>query len=85
MTAALAALSLAIWVYLIAFRGGFWRTVERDDALVADGRSAPLLNCQKAWPIPQMGDAAQAEPTARIRMQMQVRHRTPPHSRFLYR
>src|SRR3954453_9165405 len=43
MTAtALAALSLAIWVYLIAFRGGFWRTVERDDALVADRGSAPL-------------------------------------------
>jgi hopene-associated glycosyltransferase HpnB len=37
---ALAALPLAIWVYLIAFRGGFWRTAERDDALAAGCTSA---------------------------------------------
>ena len=46
MTAtALAALSLAIWVYLIAFRGGFWRTAERDNALAAltaNGALSPL-------------------------------------------
>src|SRR5438270_3787633 len=29
---ALAAIALAIWVYLIALRGGFWRAAERDDA-----------------------------------------------------
>lgn len=39
---ALAALSLAIWVYLIAFRGGFWRTAERDDALMAGGTGSAL-------------------------------------------
>jgi hopene-associated glycosyltransferase HpnB len=30
---ALAGLSLAIWIYLIAARGGFWRCAERDGAL----------------------------------------------------
>ena len=27
----LAALALAIWLYLLLFRGGFWRMAERDD------------------------------------------------------
>ena len=32
------ALSCAIWAYLLALRGGFWRARERDDA---DARIAP--------------------------------------------
>ena len=28
---AIAGASLAIWIYLIAARGGFWRAAERDD------------------------------------------------------
>lgn len=37
-----AAISLAIWIYLIAFRGGFWRAAERDNA------DAPVAPAQ--WP-----------------------------------
>src|SRR5438045_1174682 len=39
---ALACASLAIWVYLIAARGGFWRASERDD------RAPPRE--PRAWP-----------------------------------
>jgi hopene-associated glycosyltransferase HpnB len=30
-------MALAIWLYLIAFRGGFWRAADRDDAALAAG------------------------------------------------
>ena len=39
----LAALSLAVWIYLIAGRGGFWRAEQRDD------RGPPLPD-PRAWP-----------------------------------
>src|SRR3954454_4636731 len=42
LTLAISALTLAIWVYLVAFRGGFWRAAERDDA---DAPPAPAQ-----WP-----------------------------------
>jgi hopene-associated glycosyltransferase HpnB len=38
MTAAIASASLAIWIYLIAARGGFWRAAERDDNAAAESR-----------------------------------------------
>jgi hopene-associated glycosyltransferase HpnB len=41
-TLVIAAISLVIWIYLIGFRGGFWRAAERDDA------DAPLPPTQ--WP-----------------------------------
>ena len=37
----IAAIVLAIWFYLIAARGGFWRAAERDDALPAALRPIP--------------------------------------------
>ena len=30
----LALVSAAVWIYLIAARGGFWRTAERDEPVV---------------------------------------------------
>jgi hopene-associated glycosyltransferase HpnB len=39
MTAAIASANLAIWIYLIAARGGFWRAAERDDAAEQSPRS----------------------------------------------
>jgi hopene-associated glycosyltransferase HpnB len=54
-----ASMVLAIWVYLIAARGGFWLAAERDD------RSAPgeILSWNGAWPaiaaiIPARDEAA---------------------------
>jgi hopene-associated glycosyltransferase HpnB len=44
MTAAIASASLAIWIYLIAARGGFWRAAERDDD-AASNAVAPT-----SWP-----------------------------------
>src|SRR5215831_3889121 len=41
----IAALSCAIWIYLLTARGGFWRAAERDDASV----SSPLQDV--AWPF----------------------------------
>jgi hopene-associated glycosyltransferase HpnB len=35
------AATIAIWTYLLFFRGGFWR-IRRDDALIASSRSAEL-------------------------------------------
>jgi len=31
VTSLIGALALAVWVYLLLFRGGFWRARERDD------------------------------------------------------
>ncbi len=42
MTTAIGALALAIWVYLLGFRGGFWRARERDD--LGEPRDPPI------WP-----------------------------------
>jgi hopene-associated glycosyltransferase HpnB len=42
LTLALAAIALAIWIYLVTLRGGFWRAAERDDA---DAPAAPTQ-----WP-----------------------------------
>src|SRR6059058_1127041 len=39
-----AALSCAIWIYLLSARGGFWRAAQRDEAL-----DASLLRLGK-WP-----------------------------------
>ena len=40
----IASMVLAIWLYLIAARGGFWRLAERDDAArVAAGRPWPAV------------------------------------------
>jgi hopene-associated glycosyltransferase HpnB len=41
----LASIVLAIWLYLIAARGGFWRAAERDDAGVTPGSDA-----SRRWP-----------------------------------
>jgi hopene-associated glycosyltransferase HpnB len=41
---ALAALSCAIWIYLLAARGGFWRAATRDDV------GPPALEQNIAWP-----------------------------------
>ena len=41
----LASIVLAIWLYLIAARGGFWRAAERDDLAVAPGSDA-----SRRWP-----------------------------------
>ncbi len=77
MTAtALAALSLAIWVYLIAFRGGFWRTAERDDALAA-------LTANGALP-PSPRTRGEAESRQRLgegAAQDEALPDTPPHPR----
>jgi hopene-associated glycosyltransferase HpnB len=43
MALSIAALACAAWIYLLLFRGGFWRTGERDDVGVA--ATAPA-----AWP-----------------------------------
>src|SRR3954454_17389179 len=51
---ALAALCFAIWIYLIAVRGGYWRTAERDDALTAGGGALPAV----AAIIPARNEAA---------------------------
>jgi hopene-associated glycosyltransferase HpnB len=40
-TLLIAALACVAWVYLLLFRGGFWRTGERDDAGVAAGAPHP--------------------------------------------
>ena len=40
---AIAALSLAIWIYLILARGGFWLARERDDRPTAEGRRPDAL------------------------------------------
>ena len=37
----LAALSLAIWAYLLLARGGFWRAAERDDLVPLKGAVVP--------------------------------------------
>jgi hopene-associated glycosyltransferase HpnB len=41
---ALAALSCAAWLYLLAARGGFWRAAQRDD------EPAPMASQPSAWP-----------------------------------
>ncbi|HXX82464.1 MAG TPA: glycosyltransferase [Casimicrobiaceae bacterium] len=41
---AVAALSCAVWIYLLAARGGFWRAAQRDDEPV------PTLRGDIAWP-----------------------------------
>jgi hopene-associated glycosyltransferase HpnB len=38
---ALAGLSLAVWLYLLAFRGGFWRLTERESELASLDASKP--------------------------------------------
>jgi hopene-associated glycosyltransferase HpnB len=38
----LASVSLAVWLYLIVFHGGFWRLTERDDRFAPPGAPAPL-------------------------------------------
>jgi hopene-associated glycosyltransferase HpnB len=38
---ALAGLSLAAWLYLLAFRGGFWRLAERESALASPDAPEP--------------------------------------------
>ncbi len=45
MTALLAIASLAIWTYLFAARGNFWRAAERDTRFAPDDLPAPA-----AWP-----------------------------------
>jgi hopene-associated glycosyltransferase HpnB len=56
MTAAIASASLAIWIYLIAARGGFWRAAERDDDAAAESpRSSRRLLRASRWlglPLP---------------------------------
>jgi hopene-associated glycosyltransferase HpnB len=52
----LGAVSLSIWVYLLAWRGGFWRVRDADEAI--DGRAAPTT-----WPaviavVPARNEAA---------------------------
>ncbi len=37
----LAIAGLAVWLYLIAFHGGFWRLAERDDCFAPPGAPAP--------------------------------------------
>lgn len=44
MTLAVAALACAVWVYLLAARGGFWRARDRDDV------GPPLLEREPRWP-----------------------------------
>jgi hopene-associated glycosyltransferase HpnB len=39
--------SLAIWLYLLLGRGGFWRGAERDDTLLPGRADAPAIG---AWP-----------------------------------
>ncbi len=47
MSAELAAVAaLAIWIYLLVGRGGFWRGAERDDTLLAGADAPP----PRAWP-----------------------------------
>ena len=77
MTAtALAALSLAIWVYLIAFRGGFWRTAERDDALAALTANGTLS------PSPRTrGEAESRQRPGEGAAQDETFPDTPPHPR----
>jgi hopene-associated glycosyltransferase HpnB len=41
----LASIVLAIWLYLVAARGGFWRAAERDDGSVAPGSDGT-----RRWP-----------------------------------
>ena len=53
----IAALSCAIWLYLLAARGGFWRAAQRDDA------RAPAFPPGVAWPsvvavVPARDEAA---------------------------
>lgn len=42
----LAVLALAIWLYLLLGRGGFWLSSQRDDGAVAPREALP----GKAWP-----------------------------------
>src|ERR1700722_4394231 len=42
----IAAVALAIWLYLLLGHGGFWRSSERDDGHAAPVGSAPPV----AWP-----------------------------------
>ena len=39
----IASMVLAIWLYLLAGRGGFWRARQRDDAIPAGARSWPAM------------------------------------------
>jgi hopene-associated glycosyltransferase HpnB len=45
ITAAISVLSAAIWIYLIAARGAFWRAAERDTRFAPESLPAP-----SAWP-----------------------------------
>ena len=63
----LAALALAIWLYLLLGRGGFWLSSERDD-----GEPAPLRD----WPkltvvIPARDEAQGIEELCFLRAQIQ--------------
>jgi hopene-associated glycosyltransferase HpnB len=40
----IAAAALAVWTYLIAWRGGFWLAAERDDSM-------PSLQAPSPWPV----------------------------------
>jgi hopene-associated glycosyltransferase HpnB len=54
---ALACMALTVWIYLVAFRGGFWLAAERDDV------DQPSLSAEADWPavaviVPARDEAA---------------------------
>lgn len=54
LLAAMALLSLVIWIYLLAFRGGFWRAAERLDGGAAEPRIWPAVTAV----VPARNEAA---------------------------
>jgi hopene-associated glycosyltransferase HpnB len=52
----LAALSLAIWIYLLVARGGFWRAGDRDDAVVMPMGAGPWVRVTAVIPARDEAD-----------------------------
>ncbi|HET8918169.1 MAG TPA: glycosyltransferase [Xanthobacteraceae bacterium] len=70
----IAAIVLAIWLYLIAARGGFWRAAERDE----DGALAAITHPMPQWPpvtvvVPARDEAETAGETIASLLQQDYR------------